>query len=245
MNRKIIDSKKICVNCKIEKPVELFNKRTLKSGRLSCSSLCKICISEMGKISRRAKVSDHLFVPNMEGEFWIHIEGSDGYFVSNLLRIKSAIKQNRLYECIVVPRLQNTGRYSIPIIFDGKSRRISRYRIFAKAFIPNPENKPCINHINNDPTDDRLENLEWCTQKENMEHAKKYLRMQHGIERYNNAISENEVLDIFNSNESQRKLAKKYNVHQGTIAKIKTGQNWSHLTGKKYIKKYVAHRSCN
>lgn len=98
----------------------------------------------------------------MEEEIWKEIEGFDNYQISSLGRVK-----NIKFDRYVKPLLDNKGYLTVNLYKDGKMKHLTLHRLIAIAFIPNPENKPCIDHINTDRSDNRIENLRWCTQKEN------------------------------------------------------------------------------
>lgn len=64
------------------------------------------------------------------------------------------------------------GYHLIPLYDDdGNQKTFSLHRLVALTFIPNDEGKEQVNHINGDKSDNRVENLEWCTKAENMRHA--------------------------------------------------------------------------
>jgi len=64
--------------------------------------------------------------------------------------------------------------YIVYCLSGGDKRRVlKQHRLLALAYIPNPDNKPHINHIDSNPSNNDLENLEWVTHKENMEHMVK------------------------------------------------------------------------
>lgn len=95
------------------------------------------------------------------------------YQVSNLGRIKSFHK--RKWKNIILKQL-NIGWYKRVILCKNLiQKRYLVHRLIAQAFIPNIENKPQINHKNWIRNDNRIENLEWTTQKENMIHRYKVL----------------------------------------------------------------------
>ncbi len=73
--------------------------------------------------------------------------------------------------------LTSVGRHRVVLSKDHKRYQLSLHRVVAEAFIPNPHNKPDINHIDNNPLNNCVENLEWCTHSENMLHAQKQGRL--------------------------------------------------------------------
>lgn len=100
-------------------------------------------------------------------EVWRNVIGYEGiYRVSNLGRIKSVKK-----DLILSPKHNHDGYLRIQLWRNCKAIFVSIHRLVAEAFINNPENKPFVNHINGTKCDNTVENLEWCTQKENIQHA--------------------------------------------------------------------------
>lgn len=93
--------------------------------------------------------------------------GYQGYQISNKGRIKSIKK----HEIIMKQRLNKGGYLKLELRKNGKTVSVLVHRLVALAFIPNPENKPQINHKNSIRTDNKIENLEWCTQSENNKYA--------------------------------------------------------------------------
>lgn len=97
-------------------------------------------------------------------EIWKTIDDYPDYMVSNMGRVKSFKKGK---EVILKPILGKIGYYYVNLRNNGKRKVHYIHRLISEYFIPNPENKPCIDHINTDRTDNRVENLRWVTQKEN------------------------------------------------------------------------------
>jgi NUMOD4 motif/HNH endonuclease len=117
-------------------------------------------------------------------ENWVQITGYKGHYeVSSNLRIRSldrivnnsAYGEKRVKGVILKPANNPQGYPCVSLALNGIARTIPVHRIIAIAFIPNPENKKCVNHKNGIKTDYRIENLEWTTYSENIQHAYDFL----------------------------------------------------------------------
>jgi hypothetical protein len=102
----------------------------------------------------------------MSNEIWKDVMDFEGrYQVSDFGRIKS-FARNKL-GIIITPYKTQFGYHAITLRINKKLTYRFIHRVVATAFIPNPNNKPSVNHKNGIRTDNRLDNLEWCTAKEN------------------------------------------------------------------------------
>ena len=72
---------------------------------------------------------------------------------------------------ILGTKINRLGYKEVALSKDGKTRTVLLHRLLALHFIDNPNNLPCVNHRNGVKTDNRLENLEWCTRSQNTKHA--------------------------------------------------------------------------
>lgn len=109
-------------------------------------------------------------------EIWIDVKDFIGlYQVSNRGRVRSLDKyvkcgygRVRLFPGRILRPAKDKGGYlQVTLCKEGKTTRCYIHRLVADAFLPNPENLPEVNHINEDKTDNCVENLEWCTRKYN------------------------------------------------------------------------------
>lgn len=101
----------------------------------------------------------------MMDEEWRDIKGWEGiYQVSSKGRVKSFLRKTVK---ILVLHSDGHGYPIVTLSYKGRKKKAKVHRLVAEAFIPNPEKKPQVDHINTNRWDSRVENLRWVTRKEN------------------------------------------------------------------------------
>jgi len=158
------------------------------------------------------------------------LENYSNYIIYEDGRIYSLFK-NMFLSPVLEDRI---GYYRVYFKGDDEVRKTFLvHRLVALAFIPNPENKPEVNHIDGNKLNNDVSNLEWTTKHENMKHAHLLkLRDNNGVGNPRNLLTEKEVLDIYDKlldGARVSDLATSYNVSRPTISDIKAKRNWQEL----------------
>jgi DNA-binding CsgD family transcriptional regulator len=132
------------------------------------------------------------------------------------------------------PALNGGGYLYVTLFKDGKRYNKMLHRLVAETFIPNPENKPQVNHIDGNKLNNVIENLEWNTQFENMNHSVEIGSSPRGEKSYLAKLSEKEVIairELYAGNVTTTELSDIFGVNRGTISGIVLGKNWKHVGG--------------
>ena len=116
----------------------------------------------------------------MTEEIWRPIEGYEGlYEVSSYGRVRSLDRYDKYSDGriylhkgkVLSPAKDKNGYFVVSLYFNGKHNTIKVHRLVAQAFIPNPDNLPEVNHLDEDKTNNRVENLEFCDRKYNLNYG--------------------------------------------------------------------------
>lgn len=157
----------------------------------------------------------------IDAEHWKPSYVSPDYLISDNGKVFS-LKRKRL-----LTNNAYAGYTRCCLFANGKARSYWTHRLVAMAFIPNPENKPCVDHINGNKMDNRVSNLRWVTYKENVHNPNTFYKLKENIERFRrNAIKtavykDGNLIGIF---ETQAEAAKATGASSGNVSWCVSGK---------------------
>ena len=165
-------------------------------------------------------------------EVWKPIAGYDDYHISSYGRVKSF--QRYRAGKILKPALNIDGYLYVGLYLDGETKNFFVHVLVARAFIPNPDNKPEVNHRIGWKLNCYVGNLEWATSAENQQHAYDNDLAKSGTEHYKAKFKDEEIILYIRNNPDAltgKELAAMFGVNKSAISEIQTGKLWAHVGG--------------
>ena len=155
-----------------------------------------------------------------EVETFVKIEGFENYEISNLGKVRN-IKSGIMLK----PWITKDGYLRHCLYKHNKRKNLLLHRIIATSFIDNHEEKPCVNHIDENKLNNDLSNLEWCTERENVIHG---TRTKRAAEKLSKKVIQLDLNDnVLNEFESMRQAERETGVSVGNISSCCNGKTKS------------------
>jgi len=157
------------------------------------------------------------------------------YYVNSKGEVITYNWRNTGKRAVLKPATDKKGYRRVGLIIDGRLVTRKVHRLIANAFIPNPQGKPQVNHIDGNKSNNHVGNLEWVTQSENKKHSFALgLENNNGSNNPYSKLNEKDVLMIrrcFDEKiKSTRDLANEYGIHISTVRKIGNRKVWKHIS---------------
>ena len=176
-------------------------------------------------------------------EEWKDIPNYEGWYqVSNLGNVRSLDRKiiysnGKIYIAKgknLKPTLRKNGYYYVTSAKNSNKPKFDIHKLVAFVFIDNPNNYPCVNHIDGNKYNNRIDNLEWCTYSENAIHADRLgLKLRtYGESNGMSKLTKDDILKIRNLLDEGIKgkdISKMFNIAQSTVSLIKNNKLWSHI----------------
>lgn len=175
----------------------------------------------------------------MDNEIYKPIEGTSGYEISQFGNVRCwyYFCPHKGEALLTTPRqcktnVRTDGYIGIHIRVDrNKSKSLFVHIEVAKVFVPNPENLPEVNHEDGDKQNPHYKNLKWVTHSQNIKHAwdNGLINIPVGKRSFNAKITDEQAIEIFNSNENKSIILEKYGIASTTYHRIKGAKSFTHI----------------